>query len=153
MCFLYGLNRFTLPLDKLFGIGVDGAEVNLGVRNGVVARLIRHLKRWIVSFHCCGHQTQLSAEVGHTASGPFGEQVTKILGNIHFTSTKSVQIKTYVPHNFWIQVDVYRKFSYITNTWPICRIRYFIQIIWLVGLLTWRVIKDFSASPSNQAIF
>ena len=45
---------------KLLSLGTDGASVNTGVRNGVVALMRQADMPWLMGMWCCAHKLELS---------------------------------------------------------------------------------------------
>ena len=55
-----GLERSEL-CSKLVGVGSDGASVNTGSQNGLIALLRRRLVPKLQGSHCAAHRTRLSS--------------------------------------------------------------------------------------------
>ena len=67
-------------------MGVDGASVNLGVKNGLVA-LVRKEIPWVIGVHCLNHRLELAVKdaLGKT----YFEEVTNILTSLYYLYNNS----------------------------------------------------------------
>jgi hypothetical protein len=63
------LSLHDIPLKKLVGIGTDNASVMVGVNNGVVAQLRKHVPN-LVLVHCLCHSLQLAVSAASSETLP-----------------------------------------------------------------------------------
>ena len=47
-------------MDKLVNVNLDGASVNMGIYNGVVAKLQQKIGFHLTKIHCVNHQLELA---------------------------------------------------------------------------------------------
>ena len=79
-----GLEKFT---DRLCGINVDGASVNLGKHRGVATRL-KEVAPWLLAVHCFNHRLELGVKDAFTGIKAF-EDIDEMLLKLYYYYQKS----------------------------------------------------------------
>ena len=79
-----GLENYT---DRLVGLNVDGASVNLGKHRGVATRL-KEMAPWLIAVHCFNHRLELGVKDAFTGIKAF-EDVDELLLKLYYFYQKS----------------------------------------------------------------
>lgn len=83
-------SRIDIPCfsDRLVGLNVDGASVNVGIHAGLVAK-IRETAPWLVLVHCFNHRIELAIKDAFDASS-FSkiDQMLRVLHSLYNASPK-----------------------------------------------------------------
>ncbi|KAL3852786.1 hypothetical protein ACJMK2_016402 [Sinanodonta woodiana] len=68
--------------SKLVGFGSDGAAVNTGINNGVIARF-KETQKCLVGIHCHGHRLELAYKAALTKK-PIHAKVDELLAGLYY---------------------------------------------------------------------
>ena len=112
-------NKVVIPHDKyvkgLIAATADGASVNMGQYNGLLAKLRNEDRPWLISIHCVSHRVELAMKDAILKISEF-EDIKQFMITLYYTMKKSGKFQNHVKKTAEaLDVQIY-KFAKVHGT-------------------------------------